>query len=123
MKKVLLAIFFLTISCNLYAVQSDSLFCFTKKEITVLANKVRTIEDSITYFRALIVKKDSLIILQDTAYAKAISQLKLYKEANLLWKKKDDEYKVIIKNSQPAWYNNKFIWFGLGVIATVIIAK
>lgn len=123
MKMLCLLIVMFSITYTAYSIKDDSVYCFTKKEITVLANRFIQAEDSISYFKALLLKKDSLSILQDSAYVKAVSQIKLYRENVILWKRKEDEYKNIIKNNQPAWYNNKFLWFGLGVVATIIIAK
>lgn len=123
MKMLCLLIAMFSITYTAYSIKDDSVYCFTKKEITVLANRFIQAEDSISYFKALLLKKDSLSILQDSAYVKAVSQIKLYRENVILWKRKEDEYKNIIKNNQPAWYNNKFLWFGLGVVATIIIAK
>lgn len=113
---------FTNISCT-FAIQKDSIFCFSKNEIITLANKVRGVQDSITYFRVIGAKKDSLIILQDSAYTNAIIQIKNYKLKDDLWKKKELEYKNIIKKMEPAWYENKFIWFGLGVLTTIIVSK
>lgn len=123
MKMLCLLIVMFSITYTAYSIKDDSVYCFTKKEITVLANRFIQAEDSISYFKALLLKKDSLSILQDSAYVKAVSQIKLYRENVILWKRKEDEYKNIIKNNQPAWYNNKFLWFGLGVVATIIISK
>ena len=116
---------FLLILSNLAASSqtSDSLFCFTKKEITVLANKFRETEDSVVYLKALAIKKDSLILLQDSLYIKANSQIKLYNENIVAWKKKEAEYKTLLKNTEPKWYQNNFLWFGIGVFATLLIAK
>lgn len=123
MKISILGIILLISSINLYAIKSDSLFCFTKNEITILANRFRETEDSVVYLKALTIKKDSLIVLQDSLYLKANNQIKLYNENVMLWRKKESEYKNIIKNNEPKWYDSKFLWFGIGVFATLLIAK
>jgi hypothetical protein len=123
MKTVLIIFLFLLNTHIIFANEKDSIFCFSKKEITVLANRVREVQDSVVYFRILGVKKDSLILLQDSAYSKAMLQLKNYKETTDIFRKREAEYKNVIKNMQPAWYENKFIWFGLGVLTTILISK
>jgi hypothetical protein len=124
MKVFLILLFSITSLNSIFAnTNNDSLFCFTKKEIVLLANTFRQTQDSIFYFKIITSKKDSLIVLQDSLYKKAVAQIKDYKYTEDLWKKKEAEYKKIIIKQQPAWYDNKFLWFGIGVIATVIISR
>jgi hypothetical protein len=123
--KVILILFFLFTNfiCIFAQNSKDTIFCFTQKEIVTLANLFRQTQDTLTFYKTIKNKQDSLIVLQDSLYKKAVFQIKDYKYNEALWGKKETEYKKVIQKLQPAWYDNKFLWFGLGIIATVIISK
>lgn len=99
----------------------DSLYCFTKYEIVSLTNKIRLVEDSSKYYKDLNRKKDSLILTFDTTLSLYKQQIQLHKQRHELWRSKENEYIKIIKNIQPKWYENKYLWFGIGILTASII--
>lgn len=102
---------------NKYNVDLDT--CFTKDEIKNIYYKIKklelinTINDSIIYqynnqyndIRQFI-KNDSL---KTNSYIQTINLLN----------EKNDVLKKTINELEPKWYNDKTIWFGLGVALTL----
>lgn len=118
--KKLYIILMLCFAFTAKAQKEDSTYCFSRTDILLLANKVQLIKDSLKHKTAIIKEQDSLIIL--------------YKDRNLIFKNqlenKQFEVDVLqkqteiltesIKLLEPKWYDNKWLWFGNGVIVTIV---
>ncbi len=122
MKRLISFLIFFLLYANISTAQ-DSLYCFTKVEIVKLSNRIRLIQDSNLYLVDLNKKQDGLIYLLDSSISIYKQQDDLYKRKDTLWKKREIQYKNIIKNMQPAWYENKYLWFGLGILTASIIIR
>jgi chromosome segregation ATPase len=127
MKYVIALIFSLS---TLYASEKDSVVSFNKKEITILANKIQLLRDSIQYLHTVVAVQDTLIDIY-------VNRVELYNEQllnresvidacrkqNEQLEKINTELENINKELQPKWYDNNFLWFlaGMGTVVGIII--
>lgn len=117
--KFLIAIL-IFLSVNTLTAQRDSLVCFTKPEAITLANKIRTLQDSLVYKTDIIQRQWQIIKLQDDRSLVYKDQLQNREETIETYKKQSEVLQQAIEDSRPKWYDNKFLWFGGGVAATII---
>lgn len=93
--------------------------CFTEQELTDISNtldslwKVDDINNDIIVKQNLIIKKQESIMYLDSI------QIVLQQQQVLLLQKNIDLYVQREKRLQPKWYDNKNIWFGLGIFTTL----
>jgi hypothetical protein len=123
MKLVFITIITIFSSIGMYSQQLDSSYCFSRSDILLLANKIQLIKDSVRYKADIIKSQDSLISLYKEGYLVYKNQLEnkntqisLLEEQNILLNKSIDLVK-------PKWYDNKWLWFGNGVLVTAIIVS
>lgn len=121
MNKALVMIL-LCIGTTLHAQQPDSIICFTKTETLTLANKIRLLQDSLKYKSAVIQSKDALIELYDHRALVFQDQLENRDSTVALYKQQVDVMGKVIEDLKPSWYDNKALWFGSGVVVTIIAA-
>lgn len=91
-------------SCKIYG-QSNS---FTTDELKTIATVLNEHD--------FLVEQDSLNTMLLVQYANVIID---YKTKEILFNEKAQNYKVLIDEFKPAWYNNFYI--GSGVTATVFL--
>jgi hypothetical protein len=115
MKKILVILLF-----PLYVFsQSVPDTCFTEQELNDISNtldslwEVDEINTDIISKQQLIIKKQQSVMYLDSV------QISLQKQQVELLQKNIDLYVEREKRLQPKWYDNKNIWFGLGVFTTL----
>jgi len=115
MKKILVILLF-----PLYVFsQSVPDTCFTEQELNDISNtldslwEVDEINIDIISKQQLIIKKQQSVMYLDSV------QISLQKQQVELLQKNIDLYVEREKRLQPKWYDNKNIWFGLGVFTTL----
>jgi hypothetical protein len=93
--------------------------CFTVQELNNISNtldslwRVDEINNDIISKQKQIIKKQESILYLDSI------QIVLQKQQVTLLQKNIDLYVEREKRLQPKWYDNKNIWFGLGIFTTL----
>jgi len=124
MKKIFtIILLFLSLNLNAQDNNIKQKFCFEQTQVVNIYNNIRFLQNRIT-------KQDELLNLYR-------NQIKEYKELsyldslrisnlNYVVKEKDtiiNNYKFLYQNNKPKWYENKYLWFGGGLIFGVLIIK
>lgn len=119
MKKFLILLFIMS-SISAYSQTNDSVYCFSRGDVILLANKIQLLKDSLRHRFDIIKEQDSLIILYkqrtnlfEVQLENKNSQIELIEKQNKLLGESLDLLK-------PKWYDNKWFWFGNGVLVTLI---
>ena len=93
--------------------------CFTEQELNDISNTIDSLcqldavnNDIITKQKQLIAKQKSIMYLDSV-------QIVMQKQQVALLQKNIDLYVEREKRLQPKWYDNKNIWFGLGIFTTL----
>jgi len=110
----------LMISSVAYA-QQDSVMCLTKSEILILANKIQLIQDSSAYKTSIITSQSRLIDSYNQRVGLYEQQLKNRQESIELVNKQNAQLKKQVEELRPKWYDDNRLWFGAGVVTTVIV--
>lgn len=93
--------------------------CFTEQELNDISNtldslwQVDEINTDIISKQQLIIKKQQSVMYLDSI------QIALQKQQVALLQKNIDLYVEREKRLQPKWYDNKNIWFGLGIFTSL----
>lgn len=112
--------FIITSICS-SAQLTDSSYCFSRSDILLLANKIQLIRDSLRYKSDIIKSQDSLVFLYKETYSICKTQLENKNTQILLLEQQNIILNKSIDMIKPKWYDNKWLWFGNGVLATAII--
>jgi hypothetical protein len=110
----------------MFSSENDSVVCFQKKDVLVLANKVQSLKDSINYFKDIVKAQDTVIDLQKVRLDFYNSQLQNRNYIVDACEKRSIELEKINESLQPKWYDNKLLWFFNGVatvVAIVLVVK
>jgi len=118
--KMFCILLMLMISSVAYA-QQDSVMCLTKSEILILANKIQLIQDSSAYKTSIITSQSRLIDSYNQRVGLYEQQLKNRQESIELVNKQNDQLKKQVEELRPKWYDDNRLWFGAGVVTTVIV--
>lgn len=93
--------------------------CFTEQELNDISNTIDSLcqldavnNDIITKQKQLIAKQKSIMYLDSI-------QIVLQQQQVSLLQKNIDLYVEREKRLQPKWYDNKTIWYGLGIFTTL----
>jgi len=111
---------------TMFSSENDSVVCFQKKDVLVLANKVQSLKDSINYFKDIVKAQDTVIDLQKVRLDFYNSQLQNRNYIVDACEKRSIELEKINESLQPKWYDNKLLWFFNGVatvVAIVLVVK
>lgn len=118
--KKLYIILMLCLTFTAKAQKEDSTYCFSRSDILLLANKIQLVKDSLRHKTDIIKEQDSLIILYKNRNLISKTQLETKQfEVNILQKQNDILSKTIDLLT-PKWYENKWLWFGNGVVVTLV---
>ena len=99
--------------------QSTSDTCFTEQELNDISNTIDSLWQ-VDEINTDIISKQQLIIKkqQSVMYLDSIQIALQYQQVALL-QKNIDLYVEREKRLQPRWYDNKSIWYGLGIFTTL----
>lgn len=117
MKRLLLILLF-PISCFAQEVEDT---CFTEQEILDISftldslYKVIDISDNIILEQEFLIEKQSKLIELDSV------QLSYKTQQIELLQKNVNLYVEREKRLQPKWYDNKTIWFGAGILTSLLV--
>jgi hypothetical protein len=107
------------LTSNLFATEKDSVYCFNKKEITLLANKIQLIRDSVDYLKTVVDAQDTVIDLYQSRSDMFLIQLRNRDQVIDACQKRSKELEKINEELQPRWYDNKFLWFLTGAASVL----
>ena len=110
-----------TIVWSQQKVHIDSVFQLTSVETITLANKIRSIQDSLRFKESVIVSQQRYIALADKRIVVADEQLKNREELLALMHEKNVELKKQIEALRPKWYDNDTMWFFAGITTAVVV--
>jgi flagellar biosynthesis chaperone FliJ len=101
--------------------QKDSVMCLSKSEVLTLANKIQLLQDSSKYKSSIINAQNKLL----TTYTERVllyeEQLKNRQETIDLINKQNEHLSKQVESLRPRWYDDNRLWFGAGVLTTVIV--
>ena len=104
----------------------DSVVCFNKVEITILANKIQTLKDSIDYLKLIVNEQDTLVNLYKTQMNWYNMMLSNRQKSFDACRIQSDALQKTVDELQPHWYDNTLLWFMSGaatVVSIILVTK
>jgi vacuolar-type H+-ATPase subunit I/STV1 len=101
--------------------QKDSVLTLTKTEVVVLANKIQLLQDSSQYKSSIISAQNRLLMTYNERVSLYEQQLQTRQQTLDLVNKQNEELKKQVETLRPKWYDDNRLWFGAGVLTTVIV--
>jgi len=101
--------------------QKDSVLTLTKTEVVVLANKIQLLQDSSQYKSSIISAQNRLLMTFNERVGLYEQQLQNRQQTLDLVNKQNEELKKQVETLRPKWYDDNRLWFGAGVLTTVIV--
>lgn len=120
MKKLLVTLVFIPLS---YFGQTIPDTCFTEQQIFDISRTLDSLWETDSLNAVLIDKQDQLIKKQTEIIRLDSMQQSYYKQQVELLQKNIDLYVAREKRIQPKWYDSKALWFGSGILSTILTAK
>ncbi len=103
--------------------QLDPDTCFTQEELFDISETIDSLWTADSLNNSIISKQHDLIQkYQSMIYLDSL-QLTYQKQQVELLQKNISLYVEREKRIQPKWYDNKAIWFGSGIVSTILTAK
>lgn len=100
---------------------------FSRSEITILANKYREYKHKALTADTLIPMLERSLAVKDTIIAVQQNYVDVVRRENdfyrLTEKMLRNEIQVLRKKAERSWYESPFLYFGLGVLTTILITK
>ena len=93
--------------------------CFTEQELNDISNTLDSLWRVDDINNQLIAKQKQMIAKQQSILFLDSVQIALQKQQVSLLQKNIDLYVEREKRLQPKWYDNKSIWYGLGIFTTL----
>ena len=101
--------------------QKDSVICLSKTEVLILANKIQLLQDSSTYKTNIITAQNRLLTTYTERAFVYEQQLQNRQQTIDLVNKQNEQLKKQVEELRPKWYDDNRLWFGAGVLTTVIV--
>ena len=92
--------------------------CYTEEEEINIENHITTIEQGNSINLEKILELENMIKLYEEKDLNNKVWLDLQLQKNKLLDDRLVLYNDLIKEIKPKWYENKWLWFGLGVVCT-----
>ena len=96
----------------------DKVYTFTEEEVTNMANKVKDLQtqvenqtEQIGVYEELMKKYENQTQIDSMLLSFKTQQVDILKDREVLYEKQ-------IKLVRPKWYENKWLWFTIGVLTT-----
>lgn len=102
-------------------VKSDT--CFTQEQLFDISETIDSLWIADSLNNSIISKQDELIRKYQSIIQLDSLQLTYQKQQVELLQKNINLYVEREKRIQPKWYDNKAIWFGSGIVSTILTAK
>jgi hypothetical protein len=97
--------------------------CFTEEEMYAISETIDSLWTVDSINNEIILKQNNLIEKYESIIQLDSLQLTYQKQQVELLQKNIDLYVEREKRIQPKWYDNKAIWFGSGIVSTILTAK
>lgn len=97
--------------------------CFTQEELFNISETMDSLCEADSLNNIIISKQHDLIRKYESIIQLDSLQLIYQKQQVELLQKNIDLYVEREKRIQPKWYDNKAIWFGTGIVSTILTAK
>jgi hypothetical protein len=97
--------------------------CFTEEEVYAISQTLDSLWIADSLNNAIISKQHDLIKKYESVIRLDSLQSTYQKQQVELLQKNIDLYVEREKRIQPKWYDNKAIWFGSGIVSTILTAK
>jgi peptidoglycan hydrolase CwlO-like protein len=94
----------------------DKVYTFTEEEVTNMANKVKDLQTQISIYDELMKKYENQAQIDSMLISFKTQQVDILKDREVLYEKQ-------IKLVKPKWYENKWLYFTFGVVATSVSVK
>ena len=94
--------------------------CFSDEEVQSLRNSILTLENSDSLNTEIIETLEKQIDMYIQYQSNDSVMISLYGEKIDLLEKRVDLYKDLTKEVKPKWHENKYLWFGYGIISIVL---
>lgn len=101
--------------------QKDSVVCLSKSEILILANKIQLLQDSSLYKSSIINAQGKLLTIYEQRALVYEEQVQNRQKTIDLVNKQNEELQKQVEYLRPKWYDDNRLWFGAGVLTTVIV--
>lgn len=101
--------------------QQDSVLCLTKPEVLILANRIQSLQDSSEYKTSLITAQSRLLFTYGERVSLYEQQLQNRQQTIDLVNAQNDQLKKQVEELRPKWYDDNRLWFGAGVLTTVVV--
>lgn len=101
--------------------QKDSVICLSKTEVLILANKIQLLQDSSSYKSNIITAQNRLLTTYTERAFVYEQQLQNRQQTIDLVNKQNEQLKKQVEELRPKWYDDNRLWFGAGVLTTVIV--
>jgi hypothetical protein len=122
MKKLVFLL--LLLPCFGYAqAQLEPDTCFTQEELFDISETMDSLWTSDSLNNEIIFKQNNLIQKYQSIIQLDSLQLTYQKQQVELLQKNINLYVEREKRIQPKWYDNKAVWFGTGIVSTILTAK
>ena len=92
--------------------------CYTEEEEINIENHISTLEQNNELNNVKIKELENMIKLYEEKDKNSQVYLTLQIQKNKLLDDRIKLYNDLVKEVKPKWYENKWLWFGLGVITT-----
>lgn len=101
--------------------QKDSVVCLSKSEVLILANKIQLLQDSSLYKSSVINAQGKLLTIYEQRALVYEEQVQNRQKTIDLVNKQNEELQKQVEYLRPKWYDDNRLWFGAGVLTTVIV--
>lgn len=101
--------------------QKDSVICLSKSEVLILANKIQLLQDSSIYKSSVINAQSKLLTIYEQRALVYEEQVQNRQKTIDLVNKQNEELQKQVEYLRPKWYDDNRLWFGAGVLTTVIV--
>lgn len=103
--------------------QPDPDTCFTQEELFDISETMDSLWTADSLNNSIIFNQHALIQKYQSIIQLDSLQLTYQKQQVELLQKNINLYVEREKRIQPKWYDNKVIWFGSGIVSTILTAK
>lgn len=101
--------------------QKDSVVCLSKSEVLILANKIQLLQDSSLYKSSVMNAQSKLLTTYEQRVLVYEEQVQNRQKTIDLVNKQNEELQKQVEYLRPKWYDDNRLWFGAGVLTTVIV--
>ena len=92
--------------------------CFSDEEVQTLRTSILELENADSVNLEIITNLENQIYIYTQKSINDSLWISLQKEKNDLLDQRILLYKDLVKEVEPKWYENRWLWFGMGIVLT-----